>query len=327
MVETIASWMPPLRRDRAPIAPGMMRTLTAGWWIPTVAAVIALALAVAALRALPPEHTATMVVGPIARSGAAAMGARAPGPARSDLPLSVVEFGGGDELLSDFTRFIELLTSPPVAARLLPEPGLAAHLFPERWDAAAGRWRHPSGVTGWLRGVAFALAGREDWVEPDAEILARQLRRLVIVQPVGTTPMRRLVVRDADRAFAVGLLDRLAAAADAHLRAQAAQRTAAQIAHIRRRLDQTPGNDDRRALLDLLADQERIAMMIGVDLPYAADRLEPPGAPGSPDWPNPLTLLPLATAAGAGLGVFVVFARSARGRDTDRRRRSWGGRR
>lgn len=51
-----------------------------------------------------------------------------------------------------------------------------------------------------------------------------------------------------------------------------------------------------------------MATLIGVDLPYAADPIEPPTASDQPDWPNPLLILPLAAAAGAGLGLFLLFA-------------------
>lgn len=313
MVEMSGALSPPLFRDRAPSLRRFARAVVSGWRLVGLAALLAVTLAVAALRAVPAEHTASMVVGPIARNGASAMGARAPVAARADIPLSVLEFGGGDEVLSDFTRFIELLTSPPVAARLMADPAVARHLFPERWDVATGRWRAPGGVSGWLRGLALGLAGGEDWIEPDAEMVSRQLRRVVVIQPLGTNPMRRILYRDADRTFAIQLLERLTAAADAHLRAQASHRTAAQIAYIRRRIDETPGADDRRALGALLADQERVAMMIEVDLPFAADPIEPPDAPGRADWPNPLIVLPLALAAGTGTGLFLVFALSAWG--------------
>lgn len=311
MVDPSGALSPPLFRDRAPRFGRFARLVASGWWLVASFTTVAGVLAVLALRAVPAEHTASMVVGPIARGGASAMGVRAPVSTRANSPLSVLEFGGGDEVLSDFTRFIELLTSPPVAARLMAEPEVLHHLFPERWDAATGRWRAPGGLLGRLRGLVLALAGHEDWIEPDAETLSRQLRRIVVVQSLGTNPMRRILYRDGDRAFAIRLLERMTAAADAHLRAEASNRAAAQIAHIRRRIEETPGNDDRRALTDLLADQERVAMMIAVDLPFAADPIEPPGAPNHPDWPNPLIILPLALATGAALGLFLVFARSA----------------
>ncbi len=283
-------------------------SFVAGWRLVVLLAVTTTLLAAVVLRGLPSEHTAQMVVGPIARTGASAMGARAVAAGRSDMPLSVLEFGNGDETLSDFSRFIELLSSPTIAARLMIEPGILPHLFPERWDQATARWHTPGGVGGWLRAAVLGLAGREDWSEPDADIVSRQLRRMVVVQSLGTNPMRRLSYRDSDRAFAVILLQRLTSLADSHLREEAARRANAEIGFIRARLAAVQSADSRRALVELLGDQERVAMMIGVDLPFAADPIEPPTASAQADWPNPLIILPLAAAAGAGLGLFLLFA-------------------
>ena len=311
MTELTAAFHRPLFRGRGAHFRPLLGSLSSGWRLVAVLAVAAPLLAGLALRCLPPEHTASMVVGPIARTGASAMGARAPVAMRSDMPLSVLEFGNGDEMLSDFARFVELLSSPPVAARLMTQPGILPHLFPERWDPATGRWHTPGGFGGWLRGLVLALAGREDWAVPDADLVSHHLRRALVIQSPGTNPMRRISYRDSDRAFAVALLQKLTAAADTHLREEAMRRAAAEIDYIRARLAVTQSADSRKALVELLGDQERVATMIGVDLPYAADPIEPPTASAQPDWPNPLLVLPLAAAAGAGLGLFLVFARQA----------------
>ncbi len=311
MTELTAAFHLSLLRERASPWRPLALSLTSGWRLVAVCALGSLLLAAFALRGLPPEHTASMVVGPIARTGASAMGARTPVAMRADMPMSMLEFGNGDEMLSDFARFVELLSSPTVAARLMTEPGLLAHLFPERWDPATGRWHTPGGLSGWLRGLILGLAGREDWSAPDVDIVSHHLRRAIVVQSLGTTPMRRISYRDSDRAFAVTLLHRLTAAADAHLRTEAARRANAEIGYIRAGLAAAQTADSRKALVELLGDQERVAMMIGVDLPFAADPIEPPSASNQPDWPNPLIILPLAAAVGAGLGLFLVFARRA----------------
>jgi uncharacterized protein involved in exopolysaccharide biosynthesis len=299
---------------------GLGRLALAGWRLVLVCALITTLGGLLALRLLAPEYTATMVVGPIARNGAAAMGTRVPMTLRPDMPSSVLEFGAGDETLSDFTRFLELLTSPPVAARLLARTDLVQRLFADRWDAGARRWQPASGLVGQARRLVLEAAGREDWLEPDPEIVARTLRRMVVVQTVGTNPMRRISVRNPDRALAVRLLAELVHAADDQLRAEAARRAQTGIAYIRSRLNGVTVAEYRQALTGLLADEERLALLLEIDLPFAADPLEPADAAHVPDWPNPLMVLPVALAAGLGLGLALVFARSAW------RERGWSGR-
>lgn len=286
-------------------------TVRAGWRLVAACALAALLLALAGLRLVPAEHTASMVVGPTARTGVAAMGPRMPVHG-ADGAFGLAEPGSGDEALSDFARFLQLLGSVPVAARLMADPALEQRLFPERWDAGSGRWTAPSGAAPTLKRLLLGLAGREDWVEPDAEALATRLRRALLVSPVGTGPMRRLTLRHADRAFALELLGRLAAAADAHLRGEAMRRSAAQVAHVRAKLATVTQADHRRPLVDLLAEQERVSLLIEVDLPFAADPIEPPSAARLPDWPDPLVVLPTALVGGLMLGVVLVTLRAAR---------------
>lgn len=289
----------------------LVRSLREGWRVPLGGCVGGLLLSVIALWAVPPEYTASMVVGPTARVGAAAMGARVPVLVGRETALGVAEPGAGDETLSDFGRYLELLNSIPVAERLMADPDLIRRLFPNRWDAESGRWRAPSGLLPWLKRLFLTLVGREDWVEPDAERVSRAVHDRLLVETVRTGPMRRISLRHADRDFALRLLSTIAAATDAHLRTEAARRSAAQIAHVRTRLAGITVAEHRRALADLLSEQERVAMMIEVDLPFAADPIEPPAAARRPDWPNPAAVVPLSGLVGFIAGAVFLSLRGA----------------
>ncbi|CAK0772922.1 Polysaccharide chain length determinant N-terminal domain-containing protein [uncultured Gammaproteobacteria bacterium] len=288
-----------------------VRVGLAGWRLVVVSTVFAVVVAAAALRLGPAEYTAQTVLGPTARQGMAAMGGRAPSAWRDVVSIDMVEYGGADETLSDFSRFIQLLISAPVAERLAATPGLVQNLFPERWDGVSATWHTPEGVSGWLRAALFRLAGREDWMVPDPEQIVRHLRRHVVIEGIGTTPMRRLTFRHHDRGFAIEVLSRLVAATDQHLRAEAVRRGKMQIEHLKLRLASEVNVDHRSVLISLLAERERMAMMIEPELPFAADAIEPAGAPRQVDWPNPLLVLSLAAVIGLGLGVMLVYGRSA----------------
>lgn len=286
-----------------------LRMLWEGRLILLGGAVLGLVLSVTALRLVTPQYTASMVVGPTARVGAAAMGARLPVLIGREAAAAASEPGPGDEILSDFARYLQLFTSIPVAERLMADPALLRGLFPDRWDEEAGEWRPPPGPVAGAKRLFLALVGRTDWVVPDAERVASALQNRLVVDMVGSGPMRRIRLRHADRAAALQLLAAAARATDAHLRAEASRRSAAQIAHVRSRLAAIMVAEHRRALADLLSEQERIAMMIEVDLPLAADAIEPPAAAQRPDWPNPLQVVPVATLMGLVAGAAVLSLR------------------
>ncbi|MFP5514295.1 MAG: hypothetical protein ACLGJC_14545 [Alphaproteobacteria bacterium] len=289
---------------------GFVRLFRQGWRWLLAGGLGGIALAVCALWLVTPAYTAAMVIGPTARVGSAAMGARVPTLSGRD-SAAMAEPGAGDESLSDFSRYLELFGSGPVAEQLARDPGVPRALFPDRWDAESQRWRLPSGVIPAVKRTLLALVGRQDWVEPDGERVARALHDRLVIDMLRSGPMRRVTLRHADRVTALDLLGRVAAATDAHLRAEAARRSAAQIAHIKDRLGAVTVAEHRQALSDLLLDQERVAMMIGVDLPFAADIIQPPGAAALPDWPNPAVVVPLAGMAGLIAAWFCLSARHA----------------
>ncbi|NUB22191.1 hypothetical protein GBZ26_23770, partial [Azospirillum formosense] len=286
-----------------------LRMMRDGWPILLIGMALGVAVSVTALRLVVPQYTAVMVIGPTARVGAAAMGARLPVLIGREAAAAASEPGPGDEILSDFARYLQLFTSIPVAERMMVDPALLRGLFPGRWDEEAGGWRPAPGPVASAKRLFLALVGRSDWVEPDAERVASALRERLTVDMVGSGPMRRLRLRHPDRAMALRILSAAAQATDAHLRAEASRRSAAQIAHARARLAGITVAEHRRALADLLSEQERIAMMIEVDLPLAADAIEPPAAAQRPDWPNPLTVVPMAALVGLVAGALVVSLR------------------
>lgn len=286
-----------------------LRTMREGWPILFIGTALGVVASVTALRLVVPQYTAVMVIGPTARVGAAAMGARLPVLIGREAAAAASEPGPGDEILSDFARYLQLFTSIPVAERMMADPLLLRGLFPDRWDGEAGAWRPAPGPMASAKRTFLALVGRSDWVEPDAERVASALQDRLTVDMVGSGPMRRLRLRHADRAMALRILSAAAQATDAHLRAEASRRSAAQIAHARARLAGITVAEHRQALADLLSEQERIAMMIEVDLPLAADAIEPPATAQRPDWPNPLRVVPMAALVGLMAGALAVGLR------------------
>lgn len=262
-------------------------------------------LALLILNLTPPEYTASMTVGPTSALGPAAMGVAAPSPGR-ETATGLAERAVTGEDLSDFSRWLHLIASQPAAESVLADPTLAKGLLRGRWDEARGEWRPPEGPSALVRRLLLSAAGREDWVVPDSAAVARILRDRVVIEPVGTGPIKRVRFVDRDRDFALGLLRAVADAADTRLRTEAARRLRAQIAHIRESLSTVTATDNRRVLTELLAERERSALMIEVDLPYAADVLEPPSAPSRPDRPDAITLIVASLAAGTAAGAFAA---------------------
>ncbi|MFM2043911.1 MAG: hypothetical protein RLY86_2487 [Pseudomonadota bacterium] len=294
----------------------LLRRMRQRWRFLGIAALAGLLAMLLAVRMTTPHYTAEIVVGPVARSGAAAMGPQMPVSGGSG-GRAMVEPGLGDELLSDYTRYLRLLGSVPVAERLAADPSIMPGIFHRAWDREGERWHPPDGLGAMARRALLWLVGRPTWTPPDARALADHLRTTLIVEPLGQGPMQRIAYRHHDRAVALAVIAGVTRAADDAIRAEARRRVRAEIEYIRARLEEVSQAEHRKALTGLLAEQERMRMMIDVDLPFAADAVEAAGAPVVPDWPDPMVLVPLGGLVGFIGGLFLVYAQAA----WDQRRR------
>lgn len=291
---------------RDPSLVGLAEAVARYWWIVVLGMVLSLGAAIFTLRMMPAQFTATMVVGPTTRT-APGMVARLPHAAAIGSGSAVER--SENEVLSDFARFLQLLASAPVAGRVAEVTGLLPAIFSGSWRAEERRWAPPDGFWPSLSRELLALTGRKRWEPPDATALARHLRRELVIDPIGATPMRRVSFRHPDREVGLALLASTHRVTDELLRTEAARRTTAQIAYLEGQLRRVTVAEHRQALAALLSEQEQNRIVIAVDLPFAADVIEPPTAPILADWPNPLLVCGGAAAAGLCLGIFGAYAR------------------
>ncbi|QQP87715.1 hypothetical protein IGS68_16650 [Skermanella sp. TT6] len=269
---------------------------------------LSVVFAVLALRQIEPVFTATLVVGPTAAGGllgrAAPLPAIPPGSETATIP-------GAGETMSNYERFLYELTSFPVAEELAAAPEVMHRAFERMWDADAGTWVPDDSPVARLRRFFNELVGRIPWTEPDGRTLVRYLQKEVRIQQVGTTPLRRISYRHADPEFARLLLNRLYATTERQLRSMAVRDNGRMIGEISRKIAVTQEVGHVGALRSLLIAHERFAMMMDVDLPLAANLVQPAMAEAVPDTPDPVVVVAIAAAAGFVAGLCLVFIRSA----------------
>ncbi|EWY38948.1 hypothetical protein N825_10090 [Skermanella stibiiresistens SB22] len=267
--------------------------------------VVAIACAVFGLRLIPPEFTATLIIGPIAPGGL--LGRGAPSPAVPETGGESIGDHGVGEMMSSYDRFIYEMTSYPVAEELALVPNFAPRVFETMWDPATSGWKPDDGPAGKARRLINELVGRTPWTPPDARTLARYIQKEVRIQRIGGTPFRRVTYRHADPEFARLLLNLLYATTERRLRSAAIHDNRKMIEEIGRKIGSVTDIDHRRALRDLLIGHERFAMMMDVDLPLTATLIQPAMAEALPDTPDPVVVLAIAAAMGLVVGLGMVF--------------------
>ncbi len=268
-------------------------------------------LAVVFLQFSTRAYTIEMIIGPTASDGVAGRGARLTlqSPDEQLIRHAPIEMDK-DESLSDFSRFIELMTSKEISERLIKQVNidLLKRVFPDQWNERRNNWQPPQSLSQRLvRFLNWLGRGGDTWEPPNAVSLSDHLSQSMRIEPVGTSAMRRVVYRHPDRVFGIQLLNAVYQATDDYLRDQAKQRTEAEIAYIDQALQRVRLVEHRRALTNLLASQEQTQMMISVDLPFAADQIEASHAHSIPNWPPVIPVFILSLIVGGLLAVIVIY--------------------
>ncbi|MBW8270444.1 hypothetical protein [Caldovatus aquaticus] len=182
----------------------------------------------------------------------------------------------------NFAVYLGALRSAEAARMLAQETGLLAHLTAER----------ASGPPGWLR---RALGLR---IEADLDDLQTWLEHNLAVTQSLVSITWSVTLAHPDRAAALDALQRLHAFAEAKVRADLAEVARRRIAALERRLAEERDLFLRQSLYDLLAQQQRAALLVAADEAVAARLVSAPAVEIRPSLPNrPLLLALLALAA------------------------------
>jgi len=283
-----------------------------------VGGALGLLCGVLALRLTTPAYTASMVVAPTSGNGIAGLGLRVPEPlvpAGQAEGSSLNERRAG-EVVSDFEYFRHLLTAAHTASVLAADEALMRRLFPSHWHADKGEWTALdqgalTSLSAWLSGTGKSTGAGNDFTSAngdDGVALSLCLRRNLDVLRLGESALYRLRLRHHDRAVALELLQRLVSTADGSMRAEARRRTETQIEHLNRQIEATVIASHREAMTALLSRYLQTDMMLAVDLPFAADVIEPPTASRQPDWPPALAVAAACMLAAMTLALILLFA-------------------
>lgn len=284
------------------------RDLRRHWaWI-AAAALAGLALAFLYLNIANVRYAGTLRVSPASSTQGSLSGAL--GRLGGLASLAGVQMRQGNEGASPFELYLDRMKSRAIAEQLAKDPRILQTVFEREWDPASGRFTERPGPLRPLRNLLYGLAGQPlpKWAPPGAERLQDYLEKTVVITPPGPKdpPITTLSVRARDGAFAVYLLERLHAQADADVRAAQLDRARQYAAHLAEKLATTQIAEHRINLSEALLEQERAIMMATGSGDFAAVPLERPTTGSRPVSPQVVPALALGIAAGLFLGILGV---------------------
>jgi len=197
---------------------------------------------------------------------------------------SNVQVSPAQTAADSFTRFEASYKGAAVASLLLRDPEITKGLAADK---------------------AFKFSkGPGDWTPAK---LSEYIAQRVEIDPIGETALRSFHYLHPDRAFAALFLRRLHLVTDGLIRHGVRKDVNGRIDYLNAAIGETYNPEHRRALTDLLMEQERLKMMVSIDQPYAASVVVPSSVSSKMRWPDTALIVLLFTGVGGLLG-FVVFS-------------------
>ncbi len=153
------------------------------------------------------------------------------------------------------------------------------------------------------------------WLEPKeqdlkAEELSNYFKTHIAFENLPSTRLRRIVYHHPERELAAYVVQRLHKVSDEIIRLHSLQDLKARIEYLNQALLQNMNPDHRQALTSLLIEQERTKMMASIDMPYAAQVIEPVSVSLRHKWPDYYLIFSVAILLGAFLGFVVSGVRN-----------------
>ena len=272
-------------------------------WVLVILALLGAAKGVMDVRNLSPVYVAKMTVLP--DSGGGIGGGGQVGGVLGNLGLQL-----GSNAPTTFDRMKVVMRSLQLAEILQKKYGLMQTMFAGSWDAENKQWKRPTGEDFERQQRISAFFGQPLWSEPSLESLARAVGGSVVFQKDKETPFWEVSVSGGDRAAALRLLTIAYQEADELLRGQDRVESQQRRRYLDSQLTGLTNIDVRQALVGLMSSEQRRAMMLESNLPYAARILEPPFVSEYPEGRNIriLIVLPAITLVLTGLLVITAIA-------------------
>ncbi len=234
-----------------------------------------------------PHYRASMIVAPTTRTGMPDISALFPDNQSYAMEYVIRGCGSGDS--SDFARFEQMIRAASVGAVILANNGLRQAIARHRI---------------WRGGRGPAVRNADD--------VAEYLQRHIRIEAIPNTRMRRIVYFHPDRDFAVRLLSTLYESGDALIRRDLREKTEARIEWLNTSLGRSGNAEHRRALTQLLMEQEQIRMILSLNEPFAATLAEAPAASTRTVWPHKSLLMAGFMLCGGFLGLLLFTLRRPR---------------
>ena len=281
----------------------LLRHLRRRWYVPALASLAGLTIAVLYLQFATYLYTATLVVTP-----SRVQRPELPGNLSSIASITGINLQNGGSG-RDFFLYVKGLQSRDVATRFARDERLVKRIFWKRVDPATGAWKPPGLLARTLdSGRTLIRMPVRRPLAPDAADLEIWLGKNLRIATDRKTDITTLALDHPDPAFAVRLLGALHDATDESLRQSALRKTTASINYLQDKLRVAQIAEYREAIARILLEQERTRMLAASGAPFAAEPFGGVSASAEPTSPDIAVVLAIGLLGPALLAAGLLLA-------------------
>ncbi len=193
---------------------------------------------------------------------------------------------GAAQSSSEFDRLTVLMRSRSLAQRLQDKYSLMQVVYESSWDSNKEEWIKPEGEDFERQERINALLKKNKWSAPNLESLSSFLGSSIDFSVVPGTSFYKVSFSHPDPEFALEIMQIAYSEADSLLRDQDRVEATKRREYIEGQLKRPAIVDIQQALIDLMKSEQRRAMLLESDLPYAARIIEPAMVSSLPNEPN-----------------------------------------
>lgn len=190
-----------------------------------------------------------------------------------------------------FTQFENTYSGTTVARALLANPNTADILRADN---------------------SFIFMPRQNPKEWSAEKLASYIDQNVTLEPVGASSLRRLQYWHPNPDMGKAFIQMIHAQTDSFIRAAIKAGAQERVQYLSAKMQEAVHPEHRKALTELLLEQERLLMLSSIEQPYAATIIEPPSHHYKAGWPDAKLMVPFFVLIGAFIGFIIYGVRNGR---------------
>lgn len=225
---------------------------------------------------------------------------------------------GGSSSSDQFEEYQYLLKSPRMAIELAKNKDFMHAVFSQRWNKEKKAWK-PPGLGRFLFGSVAQLINRPIAEYPDTEMLNKYLKRYFGVSQVLSSSTSSLVslgsgflsisLASDNPQKAERLLDTILTTADDIIRHEQYRDVTARISYIKSEMPNISQTDQKESLIQILAHQEELKVMMVADKRFSYVLISVPYAspiPTSPISPDKALLISILISL-AILAILVFF--------------------